>query len=145
MTDYPSVERSLVAWAKSYTPITDIVTTSRISTRLPEAPTFPYLTVKRVAGGPTEDNTPIDLPLVQWDCYGQRATKNDAVAKLSPDYTNAENLALVLMNAAEDITGIETEGHIYGMQVLSMRRLSEEDTAWAHYAVDMFVTIREIP
>ncbi len=143
-TEYPSVERTLVAWAKTYTPVTAICTSTRISTRLPEEPVFPYLTVKRIGGGPIV-GTPVDNPLVQWDCYGQRTNRNTTPPSLSPDYTNAENLALALMGAAEDVTEVEHEGHIYGMQVLSMRRLPEEDTMWAHYAVDMFVTIREIP
>jgi hypothetical protein len=143
MTNYPSVERSLVAWAKTYTPITTITTSTRISTRLPESPTFPYLTVRRIGGGPVEATVPIDLPLVQWDCYGQRANRDTPTPKLSPDYTSAENLALAIMSAAEDETQIIAEGFVYGMQLLSMQRVTEEETMWAHYAVDMFVTVRE--
>lgn len=143
MTSFPSVERTLVAWAKGHTPITDICTAARISTRLPEEPGFPYLTVKRIAGGPVDTEAPIDYALVQWDCYGQRANRNTTPPKLSPDYQKAENLALAVMNAAQDLTNFAEEGHVYGMQVFTLRRLPEEETMWAHYAVDMFVTIRE--
>jgi hypothetical protein len=72
----PFVEEKLVAYLKTYTALTALVST-RISTQLPANPTFPSLRLQRVGGTPNRFG--IDHPIIQFDCYGTTQQTAQAV------------------------------------------------------------------
>lgn len=137
---FPSVERLCVEWAKGNAALNGVVA-GRVATRLPHQPTFPFLTVFRVAGGPEDFDLPVDQALCQWDAYADVNTSG------TPDYGTADNLARLLVTEARAATVnvALTEGWLYGMTVIDLRRIDEDALRWARYQVDTLVTVREAP
>lgn len=135
----PDAEVLAVQWARNNPAIASVVG-NRVATRLPKDPSFPFLTVFRVTGGPDVSDAPLDLPILQWDCYG--ASRGDA----SPDYASASQLARTLVSEAlEARSTVGTWGVILGMRVISgPRRLDEPVTGWARYVVEMEMMTREL-
>lgn len=134
----PDAEEIAVQWARN-NPALSAATGGRISTRLPNNPTFPYLTVFRASGGIDSSEALIDLPVMQWDCYG--AARGDA----SPDYESASLIARILVAEAKGAIGVVgTLGTILGMDIVSgPNRLNEPVTGWARYSVDILMMVRE--
>lgn len=135
----PDAEVVAVQWAKADAPITAIVS-QRVSTSLPKEPTFPWLTVFRVTGGPDRSEAPIDIPLLQWDCYARKGEYN-------PDYATAYLLASTVVEQARDYPGgdIGVHGHILGFNVVSgPRRFEEPQTGWARYVVEVQMVTRGV-
>lgn len=132
----PSPERTMVAWAKANSPLAALVA-GRVATRLPADPTFPFLTVRQIGGGPDGSDAPVDEPLLQWDCYG---------AATAQGKVDADQLARTLVDELETrnpevVTG---EGYVYGHQVLDQRSVEEPATGWARYMVTSIATIRAL-
>lgn len=136
---FPSVEQLLVEWAKANAPLNGLLN-GRVATRLPGDPTFPFLTLFRVAGGPEDFALPVDQALVQWDSYAQSTNRQ------TPDFATAEQIALTLIDEARKESNANvalTAGWLYGMTVIDLRRVNEPDLRLGHYQVDTLVTIRE--
>lgn len=137
----PDSESLMVAWARANPEITALVG-SRVGTRLPKEPTFPYLTVFRVGGPPDGvEGGAIDEALLQWDCYGDKKTR-------VPDYAAASLLARTLVEQVEINEGgrVGTVGAILGMTVVNgPRRQEEPTTGWARYIVETQLLAAEIP
>ena len=138
---YPDAEVIAREWALNNTNIAAIVGT-RVATRLPEAPTFPFLTVFRAGGSRAGDtDAPIDEPLLQWDCYGAKGQN-------APDYASASLLARTLVDEADSVTGLEVthlmgDAFMYGFEIFAgPTRIEEPDTGWARYTVDTILVMR---
>jgi len=141
---YVSAEATLIAWAKATTTINNLVG-GRISKQLPEDPTFPYLTVRRVSGAPDSSEAPIDLPLIQFSCYAARYKSGD---KAKPDWAAAEAIALEIMHQADvldmaPVTLSAANAILHGLAILSMGEVPEPDSNWAHYQLTVLATIKE--
>jgi hypothetical protein len=52
----------------------------RVHFGIPSNPTWPLITVRRAGGGDDQGEAPIDLPLVQIDCWGAERNKTQARA-----------------------------------------------------------------
>lgn len=141
----PDAEAIAVAWAKAdgdLSPYLDNGDGSyRISTRVPENPSFPYLTVFRVGGVVGEDTeAPVDEALLQWDAYAVRGTK-------SPDYNTASQVARTLIHKARLFEGVvshaDGDAWVYAFDIFSgPRRLEEPETGWARYTVETTLVMR---
>lgn len=133
----PDAEALAVQWAKANTELATLLS-GRISTNLPKDPTFPFLTVMRVAGGPDDSEAPLDQPYLQWDCFGKKG-------EYTPDYETAYNVGAVLVEQAKYFPGgpVGGFGYIYGFNVLNgPRRFDEPRTGWARFIVEMTMTSR---
>jgi len=129
----PDAEVLAVQWAKANTALNAILG-GRVATRLPKEPTFPFLTVFRVTGGPDRSEAPLDIPFLQWDAYAGKA--GDA----SPDYATASLVARTLVEEMRLIVSpisISTHGIIMGFgRPTGPRRMTEPLTGWARYMVE---------
>ena len=135
----PDTEIVAVEWARENPALIAIIN-KRCATRLPKDPVFPFLTVFRVTGAIDESEAPIDLPLLQWDCYG--AARGDS----SPDYETASLLARTLVAELEEARGqIGSFGVIMGTSIVQgPRRVNEPETGWARYEVESMMMVRNI-
>lgn len=140
-----SIERALIALAKAEISITNLCA-GRIYNILPPHAVMPCLTIRRVGGGFADGEAPIDVALVQVDAYSFKADRNAPTKRITADFAGAENLLLAFIDWAHAApeTAVGTDW-IYGMEIAGIRRVTEEDTEWARYAADVFVTARDIP
>lgn len=90
--------------------ITALVST-RVHFGVPSNPTFPLITVQRVGGGDDPGDAPLDLPLVQIDCWGAERNKTQARAVADAVRTWARSIRRA--------TDLDTEVTAYGVNVES--------------------------
>jgi len=138
----PSPEKVIVQWAKNNSVISSIVGT-RVATRLPAEPTFPFLVVQVIGGGISEAPQPaahISENLIQFDAFAGRGNTRG----FAPDYSTADNLILKVQEELQSITEIAVSGYgvIIGTQLLSSGRIEEGDTGYARYTLDALITMR---
>ena len=131
-----SAERLMVQWAKADMALAAILD-GRVATDLPSDPTFPFLVVFQIGGAPDPSEAPVDLPLLQWDCYGSEGFAGRA---------QADTLARPLLDRLSSADGMTVlgQGHIYGHQTIDYRRSPEPDTGWARYTITTISMIREL-
>jgi hypothetical protein len=104
---------------------------------------MPALTFRRVGGGFADGEAPIDIALMQTDAYSYKANRNDPEQRITPDWAGAENLLMAVIDAGHAAAQLQPEqAFIYGFEIAGIRRVTEEDTQWARYAADIFVTGR---
>lgn len=77
--DMPDIEGGVRDHLRSYSPVTALVG-QRVHFGVPDNATWPLITVQRVGGGDDPSEAPIDLPLVQIDCWGAERNKTQARA-----------------------------------------------------------------
>lgn len=139
MADIPDAEITARNWALAQPDVAAIVGT-RVATRLPGTPVFPFLTVFRLGGTLNGSGASIDEPFLQWDAYAAKGEN-------APDYGTAYSLAMAVAEAAQNFSGAVInpgdDAHIYLFELLDgPRRLEEPDTGWGRYTVDMTMVIR---
>ena len=137
----PDAEVVVVAWAKANTPLLALIG-GRVATRIPTENTEQviasgFLRVRRIGGGRSETEAPLDTALMQVDAYASR--KNG-----QPDYAKASQIARTFVAAAEAVRGVAlASGHIYGFSRFSgPRDVDEPETGWARFQTDCYVTFR---
>ena len=81
----------------------------RVHFGIPTNPTFPLVTVRRVGGGDDPGEAPLDLPLVQIDCWG--AERNKTQARAVADAVRA------WARSIRRATDLDTEVTAYGVNV----------------------------
>lgn len=82
----------------------------RVYFGVPSSPTWPLITVQRIGGGDDPGEAPIDLPLVQIDCWG--AERNLTQARAVADAVRA------WASAIRRATALNTEVVAYGVEVV---------------------------
>jgi len=73
-TLYPEVEGPIKAWCKTVPSIADLTAAGRyVYFSAPDVAERPaqWLTIRRIGGAPLLGNTPLDQPLVTFQCYGR--------------------------------------------------------------------------
>ncbi len=152
MPGYPSPERVMIKWAHDITSIFNLCG-GRIYNDLPNQPVMPVLVVTLAAGAPVHGEVPgLTMPMLQFDAYGEKANRNAVAKRIAPDFNAAENLLIEVMDNLQAIDGTggtivttnQETAIVYGVQFAAQRRTPlEKDTRWAHYAADVFVTMRK--
>ena len=140
--EYTSAELLAVEFVRVTTALTDLLGVppdTRCATRLPKDPTFPFLAVFEVDGGPLSLDAEITRSLMQWDSYAGRGAA-------APDYAAAENVALALMKAALLLRGLTVAGVgvIQSIGFRTKRRVEEPETGWARFMIETTMTHRPI-
>lgn len=85
------------------------IVAQRVHFGVPTNPTWPLVTVQRVGGGDDPSEAPIDLPLVQIDCWG--AERNKAQARALADAVRA------WCRTIRTATDLDTITTVYGVNV----------------------------
>ena len=124
-----SAERVAVAWAKTNTAIAAIVGT-RVATKLPADPTFPFLRATLTGGTTDGSDAPIWVPLVTFDCYAD-------------DRAGADDLSRTVIDQLEAGTHATSQGTFYG-RVLAVRPTPEPDTGWERFTVDALFILKPV-
>lgn len=93
---------------------------TRVYFGVPSSPTWPLIVVQRVGGGDDPSEAPIDLSLVQIDCYGATANKSQAWAVAAAVRAWARTVRRA--------TALNTEVTAYGVNI--------ESVLWAPDAAD---------
>lgn len=129
----PDAERLAVAWAKADAPLAALLA-GRVATRLPNAWTSPFLRVVQLDGD-RDVEAPVGSAFLQWDAFARDL-----------DFTSASAVIRTLIGQAMNVNGlIVATGNLYGFSAVSgPRRFEEEETGFARFQVDMFLTIREL-
>lgn len=83
----------------------------RVHFGVPTSPTWPLVTIRRVGGGDDPGEAPVDLPLVQIDCWG--AERNKSQARAVADAVRA------WARSIRRATDLDTEVTAYGVTVES--------------------------
>jgi len=65
----PDAELAVIQYLRSRSEVTSLVPSSRITTAIPQEPTYPCVTVTRIGGGSTSWGQ-IDEPAIQVDVWG---------------------------------------------------------------------------
>ncbi|MGK2948988.1 MAG: DUF3168 domain-containing protein [Acidimicrobiales bacterium] len=115
----PDVEGAVRAALRADSGVSALVGT-RVLFGVPSSPTWPLVTVQRVGGGDDPGEAPIDLGLVQIDCYGAEHNKAQAWAVVSAVRTWARSV--------RGATALTEEVTAYGIDV--------ESVIWAPDAAD---------
>lgn len=89
----------------------------RVYFGVPSNPTWPLITVQRVGGGDDPGEAPLDLPLVQIDCYG--AERNKIQARAVADAVRA------WAKGFRRVTALGNGTSVYGFEVEDDRSLPD--------------------
>jgi hypothetical protein len=105
----------------------------RVHFGVPTNATWPLITVQRVGGGDDPGEAPLDLPLVQIDCWG--AERNKSQARAVADAVRA------WARTVRRATALNTEVKAYGVAVES-DLWAPDPTDRPRYAITASVTAR---
>lgn len=133
---WQSAEAAAVAWAKANAVLSPLLG-DRVVRRIASSGqlAIPYLVVFRV-GGDTEEEAPVDRPLLQWDVYGRPADPEAT-------WTTAESAGLTLLEELHSAQPQVVGGAwLYGFTILSHRPIPEPSGELARYSIDTIALIR---
>lgn len=132
----PDAEVAMREWLLSEPEVTALLST-RIATRLPEDPVFPFLTLFVVGGEFAVGEAPLYEAFVQFDAFGARGGRH-------PDYASASAVIRTVAYLCDQMSYVQTtEAHIYGCEILQMPiRMEEPDTEWARYELTVMAQMR---
>lgn len=110
---FPDVEGGVRAFLRANTGVAALVG-QRVFFGVPDSPTWPLVTVQRVGGGDDLSEAPIDLALVQLDCWGR------LYSDTNPDSTHGDKAqARAVANAVRAaVHEIRSDGTVYAGCVL---------------------------
>lgn len=92
--------------------------------------TFPLVTVARVGGGADRSEVPLDVALVQIDCWGSLNTAGDGLKASCTALVNAVRSSLEAMGTVARIAGVEL-----GVNVESVLWLPDPENARPRYSI----------
>lgn len=129
---FADVEGGLRTWLRTQSDITALVST-RVFFGVPDAVTFPVITIQRVGGGPQSGEAPLDDALIQIDCWASGQNKAQAWA-----------VAKAVIDVLESMTPQELDSGVYayGASVDSVIFLPDPADGRARYSVTALVTVR---
>lgn len=92
--------------------------------------TFPLVVVARVGGGQDPGEAPLDLPLLQIDCWGSLNSAGDGLKAACTALVNAVRSSLEAMG-----TETRVAGHEVGVNVESVLWLPDPDNQRPRYSI----------
>lgn len=117
------VEAVFVSFLLAQGSVTALVST-RVYTRKPDAPTWPLITVRRVAGGLTLADGPEDNPTLQVDCWAA-----------GDDEDQASLIARTVVSVLANMRAYDT--HLGPHHVTSLVPLTDPDTGRSRVSLDV--------
>lgn len=129
MTTWPDVEGLVRDWLRADAGVAAIVG-ARVFFGVPKGATestFPLVTVQRFGGGQADGEAPLDVALLQIDCWGTISRGN-----------GVKSVATALVNsvrAALDAVGTDSAAALAGANVESVVWLPDPDNDRPRYAV----------
>lgn len=136
---FPDVEGGLRTWLRTRPEITALVG-HRVFFGVPKrasAASFPLITVQRVGGGDEPGHTPLDIALIQIDCWGELDDSGNGVKSGATALVNAVRTAL---RAVVTDTRLTTGVIAHGANVESIQWLPDPDNDRPRYSVTAEVT-----
>lgn len=98
--------------------------------------TFPLFTVARVGGGQALGDAPLDVALVQIDCWGSLDARGNGLKAQCTALVNAVRSSLEAMGTETRIAGVEL-----GVNVESVLWLPDPDNARPRYSITAEVAV----
>lgn len=134
MSTWPDVEGALRTWLRAQSGVSAIVG-NRVFFGVPRKATessFPMVVVTRVGGAPDLSEAPVDLALVQVDCWGSLNGAGDPLKATATDLVNAVRAALESVNGRTTLTaGVD----VFGIAVESVIWSPDPDNDRPRYSV----------
>lgn len=112
---FPDVEGALRTWLRAQPEVAARYGT-RVFFGIPDSPTWPLLVVGRVGGGEDVSEAPLDLPMVQLDCWGRLDTAGHGDKASCAADKNAVRSALSRIRAVTELADGEVA---FGAEVVS--------------------------
>jgi hypothetical protein len=147
MTDqdaWPDVEGGLRDYLRDQADVAALVD-RRVFFGIPDRPTFPLVTVRRVGGTDDTSDAPLDRALVQIDCWGRLFNDTNPGKAAHGDLAQTSALRLAVRKALRLITSqtpLNANVVAYGAVVQSDPFLPDPDNDRPRYAVTALVTAR---
>lgn len=132
MSTWPDPEGLVQAHLKSDTAVTAIAG-FRVFFGIPrkaDESTFPLVTVARVGGAQDRSEVPLDVALVQVDCWGSLDAKGNGLKRDCLTLVNTVRASLEAMGTVTPIAG-----HQVGVNVESVLWLPDPDNARPRYSI----------
>lgn len=139
MTAWPDVEGALRTWLRTQTDVTTIVG-NRVFFGIPRKAietTFPLVSIERVGGGADLSEAPVDLALIQIDCWGSLNTNGDPLKATATTLVNAVRASLESVTTRTTLT---TGVDVFGINVESVVWAPDPDNDRPRYAITAEVT-----
>jgi hypothetical protein len=135
---WPDVEGAMRTWLRNHTAVSAIVG-ARVFFGVPKkSPRFPLVTVQRVGGGDDlGTDAPLDIALLQIDCWGEIDDSGNGVKSGATALVNAVRTAL---RAVGSDTLLTTGVTAHGVNVESVLWLPDPDNDRPRYSVTAEVT-----
>lgn len=129
---FPDTEGAMRAWLRSHTAVSALVG-ARVFFGIPKKnPTFPLITVQRIGGGDDVSDAPLDIALLQIDCWGEIDASGNGVKAGATALVNAVRTAL---RAVGTDTQLTTGVTAHGVNVESVLWLPDPDNDRPRYSV----------
>lgn len=133
--DFPDIEGALRTWLRLQATVTDVVA-QRIFFALPvniEESEYPVIVLSRVGGGLVDQSTTaLDVSTIQFDCWGGRNRKDQALA--------AANALRKVLNGIRGRTEIVTGVVVFGAEVDTVIFLPDPADSRPRYVVQATVS-----
>lgn len=137
---YSDVEGALRTWLRAQAAITALVG-QRVFFGVPKAATeakFPMLTIRRVGGGDSPGDAPVDAALLQIDCWG---SIDDSGNGIKSTCTTLVNTLRSVLRQIDGRTVLATGTAAFGVSVESTIWLPDPDNDRPRYIVTVEVTV----
>lgn len=132
MSTWPDVEGGMRTWLRAQTGVSALVG-ARVFFGIPKKnPTFPLVTVQRIGGGQDGSDAPLDLALLQIDCWGEIDASGNGVKSTATALVNAVRTALEAVGTDTQLT---TGVTAHGVNVESVLWLPDPDNDRPRYSV----------
>jgi hypothetical protein len=127
----PDIEAIAVAYLMAHPDITAICG-DRVYTEIPEGPTYPFVTVLRIAGRPRPRPRWIDQAQLQISAWGN----DDDLSR-----EDTRDLCETAVAALHDLPGVTDLGVVTGVEdILGPRSLPDPETSFPRFEAEVLVT-----
>ena len=127
----PDTEAIVVGYLSAHSAV-NAICDDRVYTEIPEGPTYPFVTILRIAGRPREREHWIDQAQIQVASWGDDRT-------LSREGTR--DLCETCVAALHDLNGVTSLGVVTAVEdILGPRSLPDPETSWPRFEAEVLVT-----
>jgi hypothetical protein len=127
----PDIEAICVAYLATHADVVALCD-DRVYTEIPEAPTYPFVTVRRIAGLPRPRPRWIDQAQLQIDAWGD----DDAYSR-----EDTRDLCETVVAALHELPGITDLGVVTAVEdILGPRSLPDPETSFPRFEAEVLVT-----
>jgi hypothetical protein len=132
----PDIEAIAVTYLEADTDVAALCD-GRVYTEIPEGPTYPFLTVLRIAGRPRPRPRWLDQAQLQVAAWG-----NDAGFSRE----DTRDLCETAVAALHELVGTTALGVVTGVEdVLGPRSLPDPETSWPRFVAEVLITAHPEP